>query len=287
MGGVWVEAAGDVQSGRTRRRPLRPEPVIWKKCRKYPTLYAMEHDAFSRLGWSPNRTAVYLALLEAGEAPASSLAVRAGLKRTTVYEILEGLVADGLAAEGRIGKRRTFTAEPPEALRGLVARQEKAVAQLVPMLLQRTRGPAGAPRFRYYAGLGGVRRVNEMLLEAGVREYRYFGSVQEMVDLLGESWLRHYVRRRVALGIRSRGIRVRGGEVKDLPWMKAGGRLLREVRFVPKSVTGDLASVYLLPDRVLVSAGSRECYALVLESRELSRMLGSMWDTLWDLLPGR
>lgn len=244
----------------------------------------MNGELFKTLGFSPNRTAVYLALLEAPGATAAQVSRRASLKRTTVYELLEGLVADDLAAEGRQGGRRTFTAEDPTALKRLLTRQEKALGELLPLLLARTQGPPGKPRLRYYAGTEGVRRVNEMLLESGTKEYRYFGSVHEMVDLLGEAWLRQYVRRRVALGIRSRGIRVRGRETPDLPWMKGHPRYLREVRLLPRPVTGALASVYLLPDRVLVSAGRKECYALVIESRELAGMLGAIWDTLWQTL---
>jgi hypothetical protein len=247
----------------------------------------MDAPLFAELGFSENRRAVYLALLDMGETGAAAVAKRAALKRTTVYELLEGLVSDGLAHEGRHGSRRTFIAEDPQALHGLVRRQEKALGRLLPLLLSRGAGAATKPRLRYYAGIDGVRRVNEMLLENGVREYRYFGSVREMVELLGESWLRQFVRRRVALGIRSRAIRVRSREVAGLPWMREGGRYLREVRYLPRPVTGELASLYLLPDRILVSAGRKECYGMVVESRELAGILGLLWESIWATLPGK
>ena len=45
------------------------------------------------LGLSEKAAQVYLASLELGEAPVQKLAERAGLKRTTVYYVLEELVA--------------------------------------------------------------------------------------------------------------------------------------------------------------------------------------------------
>jgi len=247
----------------------------------------MDARLFAELGFSDNRRAVYLALLDLGECAAAAVARRAGLKRTTVYELLEGLVADGLAHEGRRGSRRSFSPADPRALHGLLRRREKALGELLPLLLARGAGASAKPRLQYFAGLEGVRRVNEMLLEGGVREYRYFGSVREMVDLLGESWLRQFVRRRVALGIRSRAIRARSREVAGLPWMKEGARYLREVRTLPRPAVGELASLYLLPDRILVSAGRKECYGMVVESRDLAGILGLLWDSIWATLPAK
>ena len=50
------------------------------------------------LGFSPNRAAVYTALLELGKGTASEIARKAGINRTTAYDILDNLSADGLAS---------------------------------------------------------------------------------------------------------------------------------------------------------------------------------------------
>ncbi|MFA6534556.1 MAG: helix-turn-helix domain-containing protein [Patescibacteria group bacterium] len=70
------------------------------------------------LGLKPNETAVYLALLELGTGSVTAISHRAGLNRTTGYDILERLALYGIVNRplGE-GKKQTYVVEPPSRLK--------------------------------------------------------------------------------------------------------------------------------------------------------------------------
>ena len=137
------------------------------------------------------------------------------------------------------------------------------------------------PRIAIYEGVAGIIHVNEDLLTVKSGEYHMVGSAQEMLDVLGEAYLKDYVQRRVAKGITSWAIRVRGREVA-LPFMGDGERWRRKLRYLRQSVVGDLVSIYLYDQKVAVVSGMGEGFAMIIESSELSTMLGLLWRVVWD-----
>jgi len=102
----------------------------------------MDDEALQKLGLTKGESAVYLALLELGESTAGVIAKKAGVSSSKVYEILERLMAKGLA--GRVSKsgRMLFSASDPKALERMVAEkkkeldeQEKALISMLPSLM--------------------------------------------------------------------------------------------------------------------------------------------------------
>src|SRR5690348_13088808 len=95
------------------------------------------------LGLTGYEASAYLALTRRGHATASEVARLAGLPRQRVYDVLDGLVARGLASV-TAGRPAQYAAQPPaDALGALLQRQRDtldrlerdvaaAVAQLTP-----------------------------------------------------------------------------------------------------------------------------------------------------------
>ena len=81
----------------------------------------MEKNTFEKirdLGLSENETRVYLALLELGQATVTQISKKAGLNRTTGYDVLERLGWNGLVNRARAGKKKMiYMAEPPSRLK--------------------------------------------------------------------------------------------------------------------------------------------------------------------------
>jgi hypothetical protein len=232
------------------------------------------------LGMGVSAVRVYLALLRSGPCAASVAARQARIRRPTVYGALGELAERGLVVKTMRGSRALYAAETPRRLLEWPRRQEAAVRALLPELLALAGSAPARPRIAIYEGVAGIIQVNEDLLTVKSGEYRYIGSTQEMFDVLGEAYLKDYVRRRVALGIRSWAIRVRGREVGQ-PWMGDGERWLRKVRYLHQNVAGDLVSIYLYDQKVAVVSGMSEGFAMIIDSGELSTMLGMLWKVVW------
>jgi sugar-specific transcriptional regulator TrmB len=82
-----------------------------------------------QLGLSPAEAQVYLAVLNHGPLAATAIASQTGVPRTAVYPTLGSLVEKGLI-EGGLAHGSKFTAvTPEEALRGLIAREERTLSE--------------------------------------------------------------------------------------------------------------------------------------------------------------
>lgn len=121
-----------------------------------------ESKAFKDLatiGFSENRAAVYSALLELGKGTVSEIARKAGINRTTGYDVLDGLVADGLASVSGKEPKQEYVAEAPEKIRGILERKIENDKNILKSFegflpeLKSLHNVAGRPQVRFYEGL--------------------------------------------------------------------------------------------------------------------------------------
>jgi predicted transcriptional regulator len=73
-------------------------------------------DDLKKLGFTDKEAQVYLMLLRIGPSPVSALANRLGLKRVTVYSVLDSLCARGLVTFDQCGNCRRYIPHDPECL---------------------------------------------------------------------------------------------------------------------------------------------------------------------------
>src|SRR3989344_4425511 len=87
------------------------------------------------IGLKPKEAKIYLALLELGEASVVQIAKSAGIKRTTVYNILPDFINRGLAASTFKKKRKVYFIEDPRSLKNDVKEKESVIDKVMPELL--------------------------------------------------------------------------------------------------------------------------------------------------------
>lgn len=234
-------------------------------------------------GLGQRQAQVYVTLLRLGAAGAAEIARAAAVKRPTAYEALEDLCARGLATRTVEGRRRVYAAAPPARLLDEAAERQRRLKELLPDLQALVSTVAGnRPRLIYREGVAGVRQVHEDLLTVRSKEYRYFGGSSEMVQAMGEDYLKDYVRRRVEKGIRSWSIRWRSHEVA-LPCLAAGERWLRQARYLDIRPGDGLSGLFIYDQRIAITSSQREGYGMVVESEGLSALLRLLWQTLWEV----
>ena len=66
------------------------------------------------LGFSTKEATVYVALLELGTGTVTQIARKAGINRTTGYDILDSLAAKGIVNVTGKEPKQEYAAEPPE-----------------------------------------------------------------------------------------------------------------------------------------------------------------------------
>ena len=93
-----------------------------------------------------------------------------------------------------------------------------------------------------------------------------------MFQTTGADKLEEYYRERIRRGVSSYAIRVRAKE-SNIDYMQPGEHNLRQVRYLPRNITEDIAGLYLYDHTVAIMSALKENYSMTIESRELFRCL--------------
>lgn len=115
------------------------------------------------IGLTPKEVSVYLSLLAVESSSVLDLSKKTGIKRTSVYPILEVLEKKGLVSEVEIGKKNEYRAESPERLETYIKNeqtkleeQSKLLNEIVPRLKSISRDQGEKPIIKYYDGREGI-----------------------------------------------------------------------------------------------------------------------------------
>jgi sugar-specific transcriptional regulator TrmB len=234
------------------------------------------------LGLNKNLTTLYLAILRSGGQSASQLAAATGLNRSNVYALMEQLVAKNMVSIDFMGSKRRYKACDPEILNRLAEDRLRSIQQLMPELKALFGSGPANPRISYYEGEASVTVVFDELVNIKGDNYRYFGSLDAQLAVESIENARRSVQKRLQRGIQSRSIRTRDSDLDDVIY-RAGEEYLREVRYFPKIIPPHSPDLYIYDQKLAILVASGERFALIIESLELSTLMGLLWDMIWDI----
>src|SRR3989344_8697045 len=143
------------------------------------------HELLVKSGLSENESKVFLVLLELGRGTVTEITRGAGLNRTTGYDILDNLVAKGLASISGKEPKQEYIAESPDKIVLLIENQinekEKQLKKIKSVLpeMKSIHNIAGRPKVRFYGGTQGLKDVYEDTLTSH-EPIRAYASVGDM-----------------------------------------------------------------------------------------------------------
>lgn len=115
-------------------------------------------EILQNLGLNEKQATVYVNLLQLGKATAYKIAQKSGLKRPTVYVILDELREKGLVLKVPYPKKQIYSAKHPEDLIHEAEERLKKVNSVLPELLALTHGEE-KPSTMYFDGIKGVKEL--------------------------------------------------------------------------------------------------------------------------------
>lgn len=242
--------------------------------------------ALNKIGLNDKEISLYLSVLELKESPIVPISSRANLPRTSAQYILEQLAHRGLIAIGEHRNRKTYRANPPERVLALLqkqkvdlAAQSTALQEALPDLLHLYQTSPFQPRVQVYRGEE-IRIPFEELLEAPISEYHYASDTGTLEEVLGKRYLNDWIKRRIAKGVWSNGIRVKERETDDI-LHTSNSKNLRRLRFAPKGYRFP-AMVLLYGDNVATITSAKENFAVVVTSHDYALTMRGWFAALWS-----
>ena len=235
------------------------------------------------LGLHPSEVRVYVALTVLGEAPASRIAKKVDMPRTTVISVLEKLQQQGLISTHKYRGTTTYWIESPRVLEETFLAKAKLAEGLSIALTDLYRTESKFPFAEVHDTKSGIRKFIERTLASLSR-----GSVIYTIDVPNEG---NYAKifsdtvenvmheQKKKRGIITKTL-VPHGAVKDIPKSKMSAQPI-EIRELPRGLHFD-ASLWVIGDMVVHFSGNPP-FVVALRHEKVASGMKSVFEHFWNL----
>ncbi|MBU3668434.1 MAG: HTH domain-containing protein [Candidatus Taylorbacteria bacterium] len=122
-------------------------------------------QSLAQYGLTNNEIEVYIFLLSNRDIPAYEIARQTRIPRTTVYNTLEALEAQGIISSWKKNGVKHFSAESPERLSRILKQKQEILSSILPDMLNIYEHESIHPSTKIYIGKEGVKHVFENILD--------------------------------------------------------------------------------------------------------------------------
>lgn len=234
------------------------------------------------IGLSENQAKIYLAGLELGPASILDIARVSGVKRTTIYSVMEELLDHDYFTTLKKAGKKQYLAIDPDSLKHLIAERHETLTHNLPELRALYSLSPVKPKVVFYEGVENLKRIMEEpihLLPKGQLYYRINSGQQEMIKAVGADWWKELSEKRIKKHLPIKVIADRIAEpIPEL--VEAGPKALREIRFLPKEIHIPVRE-QIYGDRVAIIDLATPM-ALVIEDKNVAELHRVFFESLWE-----
>lgn len=234
------------------------------------------NEVLAQFGLDFKEDEVYLALLELGTSTVVQIAKKAGIKRTTAYDVLSGLEKKGLIGQTIKGKKRLFYSEEPEKLKKLLREKERILEEALPMLKSLYNTAGSKPKIRYYEGKEGLKEVYLDTLDYNGELLAFV--TEDIIKHLGDDFAARYMKKRVKAKITVRAI---GPDTEEIiEYKKLDKEGLKKTLLVPKDKFPFTIEMNIYGNK-LAFMSFKEQMGVIVESNEIAANMRLLFELAW------
>ena len=239
-------------------------------------------ESLNKFGLSEKESRTYLACLELGDSVASEIALKSGLPRTLVYDILERLIDLGLMSYAIKSNRKYFRAAEPKELVRICKEKEKAVKDILPQLeeLHIIKG-VKRPIVEVYEGKEGMKTVMNDIIRSRAKEFLAYGSSRssfEIIPAFMEEWHKERIKRKMVMRI----LYNNTGEAREKVKERTSSLKLAKYRFMPITLESPTATL-IYNNKVVLQSWTKEPFAVMIENEEMAKNQKRYFEEMWKV----
>ena len=245
-------------------------------------------DSLKKVGFSEKEALVYTHLIRLGAQPASVIAEKAEINRTTTYDIIETLTKKGLISSIKKDGITYFKALDPKELLNYLERekvehvkqlekQQKEIETLLPALISLENQESTKPKVTFYEGEKGMRQAYEDTLTSSETILAY-ANVEDMHKGLPNFFPEYYQRRGVEKKIHIKCIAP--DNKTSIERHSHDKKENREMILIPEKEYDFSPEINVYDDKVLF-ASWREKMAIIIKSKEIADFHKKMYKLAW------
>lgn len=233
-------------------------------------------------GLTDKEAEVYLASLSLGQTTILQIARNSGIKRTTVYSLVESLKQKGLMGMVQQGFKQYYVAENPERLEVMIEEKRSKLSKTLPDLQSLYSVTGDSDLIRYYEGVSGIHAVYDSVLKdmRPKDEYMVVANVDDWFKT-DEKYMYDFTMKRAEFArIHNVNIRILLEDgPRALEYKKKEKLYHAKVKILPKNIklTADLI---VLPRRVMLHQ-LKPPRVMVIENQSVIKMQQDMFEMVW------
>jgi len=241
-------------------------------------------DSLKQLGLNQREQDVYLAILQMEKASINDLSLRAKTKRSTTYNIVYRLKAEGFVSETTENKKHIFIANNPELVLSVLDEKKRHFKQELPAILSLYNTLPQKPKVAYFEGLEGIKQLYEDTLLVTHRGGEILAYVTiETPKALGEYTI-DYVTRRAKKGIRLRGIYNDSPEIRK--YLIHNKEQLRESKIISEKEMPLENEINIYSNKMIIITYRPEPFGVLIESKEVADTQRAIFEMAWRGIKG-
>lgn len=225
-----------------------------------------------KLGLEEKEAKTYLTLLSLGEVTATTLAEKAVLDRTLMYQLTNKLIEKGLVSYIVKNNVRYFSAAEPETLLKNLQEKEKELKSALPELKSLSQTKKPETKVELYRGREGVNTILKMI-PRDKETYYFFGGAEEACSFFSienENLVRQAIKMRISG-------KILASKKDDFPIGKN-----EDYRFVPEHMIAS-TSMFLWGNKTAIMVWTEPYYAILIDNEEITKGNLATFNYLWKI----
>jgi sugar-specific transcriptional regulator TrmB len=234
-------------------------------------------------GFTDKESAVYISLLELGNSSVTLISRKAGINRTTCYDILSSLSNKGLISISGKEPKQEYIAESPTKIieyHKKIAREASEQAKLIEETLvpelTLLHSVKNRPKIRFYEGNEGLRHAYEDTLTSSGMIFAY-ATVDDMYTNI-PGLFPDYFKRRAAKKIFARAIIPK--TALGIERKMQDKNEMRETALIPPDKYYFSPEINIYDNKVMI-ASWREKLGIIIESEEIADAMKKIYELAW------
>ena len=236
----------------------------------------------TNLGLNDKEANIYLSCLSLGPTTILKIARSSGLKRTSIYSIIESLKSKGLVNIQIKGWKKLFIAESPEKLENIIENSRLEFKNHLPDFLSLYNLKESESFIRYYEGKEAVRSVYGNLLK-GLRPHDDYMVIadQEKWFESDEKYFSKFIEKRAKLNIHIRLLLQDSKSARE--FKKIEKNFNEKIKILPRGKTFN-TNLMITPEKSVIHQLTTPISAMVIENKNIARMHKEIFEMLWKTI---
>lgn len=241
-------------------------------------------EILNNIGFSNNEAEVYLTSLYLGPTTILKIAKSSGIRRTTVYSVVETLKNKGLIHIKPEGLKQLYVAEHPERLQNMIESKKMALEKLLPEFTALYNLKGGESTVKYYEGLNAVKNIYETILDPMKPgdDYLVIGDIEKFFQDTDKKYFENFLEKRIKSRVKARLLVTDSERARHMK--QFAPNMNHEVKILPKDSKLSVDTM-IVPHKVTIFNMDEPISAVSIENKAMIEMHKQLFEIIWSSIP--